>query len=373
MPRKILILNWRDINNPSSGGAEVLTHEMAKRWVKSGNSVTQFSSFFGGGLREETIDGVKIVRRGNPDARHLIYSVHFRAFLYYLKHLNKFDVVIDEIHGLPFFTPLYIGKKKVALICEVAGKIWDANFPFPFNEIGKVIEKNYFRLYRHVLFLTISSSTQKDLVDFGVPRKNIVVLPMGITVPLNLPSFNKEKVPTVIFVGRLLKAKGIEDAIRVCARLKKDFPNIRMWIVGRGDGEYEKKLKDMVKTAHLLENVTFFGFLSQRKKFEMLQKAHILVVPSLKEGFGLTVPEAGIVGTPSVAYNVEGLKDIITDMKNGILVDVTPDDMAIQVKRLLLDLGLYRKLQKGASDYAKGLSWDKTANRSLSLLEKSSI
>ena len=61
MPQKILILNWRDIKNPNSGGAEVLTHEMAKRWVLWGHEVTQFSSKFRGAKGEEVVDGVRII------------------------------------------------------------------------------------------------------------------------------------------------------------------------------------------------------------------------------------------------------------------------------------------------------------------------
>jgi hypothetical protein len=77
---KILILNWRDIKNPSSGGAEVLTHELASRWVAKGHSVTLFSSKFHQSKREEITDGIRIIRCGNPDARHLFNSVHFLAF-----------------------------------------------------------------------------------------------------------------------------------------------------------------------------------------------------------------------------------------------------------------------------------------------------
>ena len=218
MPRKlkILILNWRDIKNPSSGGAEVLTHEIAKRWVGWGNGIYYLTSSFKGAKKEEIIDGIKIIRMGSPDARNLFGSIHFQAFLYYLKNLRgKFDVVIDEIHGIPFFTPLYVKEKKVALICEVAGRIWDISFPFPFNLLGKYVEKNYFKFYKNINFLTISNSTKDELLGFGVERNKITVLPMGITKPSALPKFKKEKVPTIIFVARLVRSKGVEDAVSV--------------------------------------------------------------------------------------------------------------------------------------------------------------
>src|SRR3989344_2724176 len=114
---KVLILNWRDIKNPQSGGAEILTHEIAKRLVKKGNSVTLFCSKYPGAKEREVLDGVEIIRQGYPDARLLLSSVHYKAFKFYRsKMMGKVDLVVDEIHGVPFFTPLYVKEKKIALI-----------------------------------------------------------------------------------------------------------------------------------------------------------------------------------------------------------------------------------------------------------------
>ena len=107
----ILILNWRDPKNPKSGGAEIVTLEHAKAWIKSGNTVTWFTSKFSGAKNEEKIDGVNIVRRGN------FITVYLLAPFFYLSRQSSreggFDLVIDEIHGLPFFTPLYVRKPKI--------------------------------------------------------------------------------------------------------------------------------------------------------------------------------------------------------------------------------------------------------------------
>lgn len=364
---KILIFNWRDIENPAGGGAEILTHEMAKRWVKMGHEVTQFSSLFKGAMEIEKIDGVRFIRKGNSDARHLFESVHFMAFRYYKKHFKgKFDIVVDEIHGLPFFTPFYVKEKKVALICEVADKIWDTNFPYPFNILGKAIEKNYFRYYKNIPFLTISPSTKNDLQKFGVNSDNITVLPMGINLPKKLPSCKKEKNLTLVFVGRLTKAKGAEDAIKACRILKKNFANLKLWIIGRGKDKYEKKLKNMVNKLELGANVVFMSFVSQEKKFELIARSHVLVAPSIKEGFGLTIPEAGIVSTPAVAYNVGGLRDIIVDGENGLLIKPEVKEIAKSIQKLIIDQNLYKRIQQGALKYAKSLSWDNAAKVALS-------
>ncbi|HVZ58658.1 MAG TPA: glycosyltransferase family 1 protein, partial [Patescibacteria group bacterium] len=96
----ILILNWRDPKNPKSGGAEIVTMEHAKFWVKNGHSVTWFTSCFAGSSNKENIDGISIVRRGNS------FTTYLYAPFFYLLHRQDFDIVIDEIHGIPFFTPL---------------------------------------------------------------------------------------------------------------------------------------------------------------------------------------------------------------------------------------------------------------------------
>src|SRR5438309_329776 len=98
---RILILNWRDIRNPASGGAEILTHEVAKRWVDMGHIVTQFSSKFPNAKRDETIDGVRYLRSGQW------WNVHGFAAIYYIFYLrNKTDLVIDEVHWFPFFSAI---------------------------------------------------------------------------------------------------------------------------------------------------------------------------------------------------------------------------------------------------------------------------
>lgn len=372
----ILILNWRDIKNYSGGGAEILTHEIAKRWVSWGHNVTQFSSIFPGGLEEEVVDGVCIIRKGHPDARYLFSSVHFLAFWHYQKRFqNKFDVVIDEIHGIPFFTPWYVKEKKIALICEVAGDLWRQTFGPIFGLLGLLTEKFYLRLvYRYTSYLTISPSTQKDLLENGVRRECITILPMGVSVPARASSLRnspKEKELTVIFVGRLTASKGIEDTIHAFKEINKKKSKSKLWVIGRGDARYVEQLKKLCKKLNISHKVTFFDFVTEKEKFILLRKAHILIHPSLREGFGLTVPEAGFVGTPVVAYNSPGIRDIVINNKNGILLKKnSPKAIADNVLAIFNDKNLYQKLCKGALLEARQYNWDNTAKTALAILKK---
>lgn len=371
---KILILNWRDIKNPAAGGAEVLTHELSKRWIKEGHSVIQFSSLFKGGKPKEIIDGITIIRQGHADARYLLSSVHFAAYRYYNKYCKgNIDVVVDEIHGLPFFTPLYVREHKVSLICEVADELWKKGYGVLFGTIGRIIEVLYLKfIYKNINFLTISSSTKKELINNGVKEKFIHVIPMGITKPTFQLHPAKEKKPTLIFVGRLARAKGIEDAIKIVKEVKKKVPNIKLWVVGRGDKEYTDYLTSFVQDAGLEDAIKFYGFVSEEKKFELMARAHILISPSQKEGFGLTVPEAGFVGTPSVVYDIAGLRDIIMHRNNGILCDMNVSSMAQAVVDLLKDKPLYKKIQKNIKDYAEKLNFNYSSEIALSVIETSS-
>ena len=369
---KILILNWRDIKNPKSGGAEILTHEMAKRWVKWGHSVTQFSSEFEGCQKNEEIDGVNIIREGHPDARFLFSSVHWLAFRNYRKKFQgKFDVILDEVHGLPFFTPFYVKEKKVVLICEVAGKLWREIFGALFGSLGRSVEIFFLRfLYKNILFMTISNSSKEELLENGVKEKNITVLPMGVSFPNNIKDHIKEKNPTLIFLGRLSKPKGVEDAIYALRVLSNEISDVKLWIVGRGEDEYVNYLKKLADELDVKDRIRWFGFVNEEEKFELLAKANVLLVPSIKEGWGLIVPEAAFVGTPSVVYNSPGLRDVLSgSIFKTIVKSNTPEDLAKAILKIMGDKNLAAKLGK-ESFRVEDFSWDKTARLALEVLKK---
>src|SRR5258706_4671434 len=169
----ILIFSWRGPKHPNAGGAELSTQEHAKALVKAGHKVTLFTSSFKGGKSEEWINGVHIIRKGSD-----VFGVNIEAFFWYLfgNHLN-FDLVIDQFHGIPFFTPLYVKVKKLGFIHEVAKEVWWLNpWPKPLNLIpgilGSLLEPLIFKLlYRQIPFMTVSQSATKDMVKLGIPAR----------------------------------------------------------------------------------------------------------------------------------------------------------------------------------------------------------
>lgn len=353
----ILFLNWRDIKNPSSGGAEILTHELMKGLVKRGHNVTLFTSYFHGSKKQEILNGVRILREGKQDVRTLFSSVHYKAYLFYKNH-KGFDLLVDEIHGVPFFTPLYVKGEKVALVCEVAGSLWDFAVKFPFNIFGKIIERIYPFFYHDTLFLTISNSSKKEMQNIGFGK--ISVLPMGSNTAIISKLSNKTE-PNIIFLARVSKAKGAEEALKALKIVEKEISNIRLWIVGPINKNYKNYLLRLINQANLSKNVKIYGEVSEKEKIEILDKAYLLISPSQKEGWGLTIHEAGARGVPSIVYNVPGLCDVVRDGLNGIICKRnTPEELSKNILKLFDDKRSYMKLQMGAIEERKKHTWDKT-------------
>jgi glycosyltransferase involved in cell wall biosynthesis len=110
-------------------------------------------------------------------------------------------------------------------------------------------------------------------------------------------------------------------------------------------------------------DITIFGKQSNEKKLELMSRAHVILVPGVREGWGLVVSEANAMGTPAVAYDVPGLRDSVVDRVTGLLVG--RDDyaeMADEVIGLLKDHIKRKTYAKNAMQNAKQYEWNVTAS-----------
>ncbi|QQS38629.1 glycosyltransferase family 4 protein [Candidatus Woesebacteria bacterium] len=372
----ILVFSWRGPKHPLAGGAEQVMHEHMKGWVKAGHNVTLFTSNFQNALRDQELDGVRIFRRANQ-----ILGVHIAAFFWYIFGKQKYDVVVDQFHGIPFFTPFYVRKPKLAVLQEVARGVWLKNdLPKPLNLIvgiiGYLAEPFQFVIYRKVKFMVGSQSAKDELSKMRLPRKSITVVPHGTLITLPKPFPKKEKDITITFLGALAKDKGIEDAIKTFALINQrakeesDTKNYKYWIIGKGGSDYVAYLTKLAKNLGIYEKTKFWGFVSEAKKFELLARSHILINPSILEGFGLVNIEANAVGTPVVAYTAPGLVDSVKDKYSGYLIKPnSPVNFADVIYMLVNDKKKYDVLVKGSRDWAEKFTWKKSRKLSLSLLE----
>jgi len=338
----ILILNRRDLKHPEGGGAEVYTHEIAKSLTEKGVEVTIFCSNYEGALPEENIDGIRHLRKGNE------ITVHFHGFCYAFRHRQPFDLIIDEFNGLGFFG--FFLPRSMILIHQLYRGFWFRELG-PFGVIPYIIEPLLLRCYRKKPAVTVSDSTRMDLEDMGFTNIHVVMNALNID-PLTLIP-DKEEKPTLVFLGRLKSTKKPEDALIIFRRVKAEIPETRLWVIGRGPEE-----KNLQKLAMDLPDVTFYDWVPEDQKFDLLRRAHILLVPGVREGFGINVIEAASQGTPAIGYDVHGLRDSIRDGVTGMLA-TTPEDASEKVIELLQSPSRYQTMQEQCLRYAKDFNWQK--------------
>lgn len=303
---RILLLNWRDIRNPSGGGAEVWAHRVAEGLVERGHVVTFFASAVSGAPEEEMMNGVRIVRGGGR------FGVYRAAKRFFKENQDDFDVILEEINTRPFFAHKWSSTPVVPMIHQVAKDVWRYEAPFPLSAVGRyLLEPRWLRQFAKRRVMTLSPSSAESLEEYGV-KQSVVVLPGSDDIEVR--SGEKNSFPTVVFLGRLVASKRPDHAVEAFRLLQRQFPTAEMWIMGSGEMA-EKLQKDLPPGVKLL------GHVSLDERQLRLSSAHVLVTTTVREGWGLNVSEASAVGTPTIGYDSPGLRDSIP-MSGGHTVPV---------------------------------------------------
>ncbi|HTP13259.1 MAG TPA: glycosyltransferase family 4 protein [Bacteroidota bacterium] len=363
---KILVINWQDIKHPLGGGAEVHLHEIFRRIVVRGHSVTLFCSIFGDAPREETIDGIRVLRSGG---RHLF---NFRVPLRYRMEFRHagFDVVVDDMNKIPFFTPWFVKEPLVGMVLHLfRASIFREAF-FPIALYVYLAERLALRVYRKVPMAVISKSTEEELERYGFPASRLRDVRIAVDREryreLGIP---KSPVPMIGYLGRIKKYKSVDHLLKAFNIIRSQVKDAKLVIIGDGDGLPE--LKKLAQTLGIADAVTFTGFVPLDEKVRLINQMHVVVNTSAKEGWGLTVTEANVCGVPVVASDVPGLRDAVKDGETGLLYKYgNIEQLADLVLRLLHDEPLRQRLAAEAKKYAATFNWDDCADRMLKLLEE---
>jgi len=364
---KILALNWNDLKNPYGGGAEVHLEELLRRLVSYGHEVTLFCSGWSGCLPEETAEGVRIIRRGNRYNFNLIAPCHLRR----LVRKGGFDLLIEDINKIPFYTPLYLNIRTLVVVPHLFATTVFDEINFVLGSYIYLFEKPLVPVYRGRPFNVISESTANDLAARGIPRSDISVVHCGIDREVYAPdrTVSKYDQPTILYLGRIKKYKSIQHLIQAFKIVCKKLPDARLIVVGAGD--YLEALQDLTAKLELEAGVEFTGFVSMEKKVEHMRRSHVAVLPSSKEGWGLTNIEANSVGTTVIAADSPGLRDSVRDGQTGLLYEYgNIEQLAEKLMMILSDTDLRQKLQEGGLEWAARFNWDSAAREFETLLHK---
>ncbi len=364
---KILALNWQDLKNPYSGGAEVHLEELLRRIAARGHSVTLFCSNYDGGKTEEVVEGVRILRAGNRYNFNWIARGHIKRLL----QQEKYDLFLEDINKIPFYSPRYVNIPSIIIIPHLFSTAVFKEINFVLGTYIYLFELPITSFYRRKQFCVISESTADDLVRRGLTRSQVSVIHCGIDSGLynNNKGYDRFEQPTVLYLGRIKKYKSIQHLIRAFAIVRQLIGGARLAIVGSGD--YVPALKREVAELNLENVVEFPGFVSREKKVENLCRSHVMVYPSLREGWGLTNIEANSCGTPVIAANSPGLCDSVKDGYSGLLYPY--GDIEVLADKIVFFLTRkddHAEYAANALKWASQFNWDSAAEKFLDLCKE---
>jgi glycosyltransferase involved in cell wall biosynthesis len=244
----------------------------------------------------------------------------------------------------------------------LAADVWDAELPRPLAKAGRWLELRLLSLYRETPVVAVSPSTRADLRDVGF--SDVAVIANGRDEPPpGLSGLPKEPTPTFLFVGRLTANKRPDHALQAFRTIKRAVPDARLWLIGQGPLE-AKLRRELPPGAELL------GRLSRRELYERMARAHCLLVPSVREGWGLVVIEANSVGTPAAGYDVPGIRDSIRPGETGLLAPAgDPEALGRAAVALVSEPERYERVRRAAIEWGNTFSWEATADELLAIAQ----
>ena len=222
--------------------------------------------------------------------------------------------------------------------------------------------------------VAVSKSTRDDILElYPQYAGKVQVIYPGVSTEPSADTNESDKYKYVgdyaLFVGTIEPRKNLQSLLEAIAISRaSDFHAGRLLIAG-GKGWRHPDLNDLVDRYHLADCVEALGYVSDAKLATLYQGARFLAMPSLYEGFGLPIIEAGSYGVPALTGNVSSMPEVAG--KAGLLVDPhNPHDIARGWQRLWNDDALHAGLSSHARENAARFSWSKTVDEMLALFEE---
>jgi len=366
MSRHLLAINFRDPAHPEAGGAELHLEQVLLDAVRRGWRVTWLAAGFPGGAAEGEHRGMRVLRRGNWwNFNFIVPGVVRREF----SRAQAPDLVVEDVNKVPCFAPWFTRAPVAVVVPHLFGTTAYLETIAVVATYVLALEALIPWAYARCRFLVISESTRDDLVARGLEPARIEVVHCGVDHERYRvdASVRKAAAPSLAFVGRLRRYKGLDWVLRALPAVRARVPGVRLEIIG--DGPFAAALQRQAERAGLDSAVTFLGFLPAAEKVRRLQEAWAVLQPSPKEGWGLTVVEAAACGTPAVATDAPGLRDSVRRDETGLLVPFADDAaMAGALVRMLSEEPLRERMGRAAVEYASRFRWDDCGRRSIDAL-----
>ena len=348
------------------GGGQIRLYELGKRLVKQGHTLDVVTMRQVGVQENETLDDINLWHIGpmieNPPHRTLTdFSKFFFAIRKWLK-THSYDVVCAEgfsIIPACLFSPVPV----VATVHDVStgGKDQWINK----SVLSFFAEKLTLRLPKKII--TVSNAMHQAIIERGVPQEKIITIYNAVdTQTLNALAAKEVGKNTIIFIGRFVPHKHVDDLIAAFSLVLKKIPAHLLLV---GTGPEEPSLRWLVQEYKLNEKVRFETESETETVIGMLKRASVLVLPSTREGFGIVLAEAGAVGVPVIAYDIQAVREVVVNKKTGLLVEHNSESLASAIVDILTHPKKAVKMGAAGKKYVAKFSWDKSAKELEKLLK----
>lgn len=294
---RILFNASRELANDSAGGSEVYMDIVMRGLAERGHEVTLSA---GGPVGERPYT---VRSAGSTLGQFVKYP------LWYLRHRRAFDLVVDVANGLTYYTPVIRRGPSLCVVHHVHTEMWSEWFSPVVASAGRFLERRMMpRLYRKTPFVAVSESTRAALENIGVDRDHINIVHNATVVPERRAASTSER-PLFVAVGRLVPHKRLHLLLECWPEV---FAATGGELVIIGEGLERERLEPL-----LTEGASLAGRVTESERDRLLAQATALLHPSYVEGWGLVVMEAAAQGTPSIGFDVPGVRDSVVDNETG--------------------------------------------------------
>lgn len=358
-PRKlrVLFLATRDWYNPATTGGDNTMWENARYLAARGHEVTFVAARHPGAAREETIDGLTVMRLGS------VHTLWLTTFLRYMSRWRgRFDVVVAEGFGgsrVPRLAPLYVREPVLTEWHQVHRDLFAIQYPKLMNGPLNLLERISAWVSRGTLVRAGTPEWQEAFGRIGFKPDHVFVLPVSIRDEwLRQPPSAASSRPAILWLGKLRRYKCPDHAIRALPAVLARIPDAELTIAGRSDdARYAAELGGLAERLGVAAHVGFRWNLTEAEKLELIRSSRVLVVTSAVEGFGIVVLEANACGVPVVAST--GVPEgAVRDRYNGLRYRFgDTDSLAKALTTLLTDPPLHEQLSENGRAFARQFAW----------------
>lgn len=289
---------------------------------------------------------------GNPVKKILFFTKAFIKLKRLLKN-NAFDLIHIHMSYRGSFYRKYIVTKECKkynkkVIIHLHGSEFKEFYKNGTNNLKRKIKE----LFTIADCTFVLGKDWKNFIKRIAPKSHILVINNAISMP-EITEKEEDKIPHILFLGALIKRKGVIDLLNAARTIQKSVQNPFILNIA-GSGEEENALKKYVEINRMKEYVNFLGWIDNEEKKKLLASSDILVLPSYNEGLPIAILEALSYGLPVVSTNVGSISEAIENNKNGFLYN--PGDVETLcklMKKLIENREMWKKFSKSAQEIVR--------------------